>query len=154
MVLHLHLQESILILTRDDDCMYSNRLEQTCYHELSGCPCASITQSNLHTLNDHLIHNRFWNGWWMGGVMGHIYNTIRSSGKPRIVVEGSGLDTAVYHAAHSLIIILLCKGELGLLLSSFSVRLMGGFWALCVCWGGCARSVQYSHHTDKYRRKV
>jgi hypothetical protein len=54
------------------------------------------------------------------------HNPIRSSGKPMIMVEGSGLETAVYHAAHSLTIIL-CKGELGLLLSSFSVQLMG--WA-------------------------
>jgi hypothetical protein len=96
MVLHLHLQESILILTRDDY-MYSNRLEQTCYHELSGCPCASIIQSNLHTLNDYLIHNRF--GMDGEGVGDGSHNPIRSSGKPMIVVEGSGLDTAVYHAA-------------------------------------------------------
>jgi hypothetical protein len=123
MVLHSQLQESILILTRDDY-MYSNRLEQTCYHELSECPCASIIQSNLHTLNIHLIHNQFGMDGERLGDGSH--NPIWSSGKPMIVVEGSSVNTAVYHAAHSLTIIL-CKGELGLLLSSFSVQLIGGF---------------------------
>jgi hypothetical protein len=129
------------------------KLEQTCYHELSGCPCASIIQSNLHTPNHYLIHNRFGrDGEWVGDGS---YNPIRSSGKPRIVVvvvEGSGLDTAVYHAAHSLTIIL-CKGELGLLLSSFSVQLMGeggGFWAVCV---GDVPELYSSHHTDKYSKE-
>ncbi len=130
-----------MILTRDDY-MYSNRLEQTCNHELSGCPCASIIQSNLHTLNDYLIHNRFgMDGERVGDDGSH--NRVRSSGKPMmmmmmmmVVVEGSGLDSAVYHAAHSLTIIL-CKGELGLLLSSFSVQLMRGLVLRM-----CARAVQ------------
>jgi hypothetical protein len=81
------------------------------------------------------------------------YNPIRSSGKPRIVVvvvEGSGLDTVVYHAAHSLTIIL-CKGELGLLLSSFSVQLMGGIWS-CVCVGDVPE-LYSGHHTDKYTKE-
>jgi hypothetical protein len=71
------------------------------------------------------------------------HNRVRSSGKPMmmmmmmmVVVEGSGLDSAVYHAAHSLTIIL-CKGELGLLLSSFSVQLMRGLVLRM-----CARAVQ------------
>jgi len=139
--------------------MYSNRLKQTCNHELSGCPCASIIQSNLHTLNDHLIHNRFGMDGERVGDGSH--NRIRSSGKPMmmmmmmmmvVVVEGSGLDTAVYHAAHSLTIIL-CKGELGLLLSSFSVQLMGWGVGFELCVGGCVPELYSSHHTDKYRRK-